>query len=354
MKVYLFNRGVTPNIGDQMINFVISDEIAKLGFAIENNRKFIQNGEFYARVMMHIESFLDDVKQVSACDITIIGGGNLIMDTRNIGIRWAVHHFWLSILNMLMGKSYYYLSVGVNPLRTIIGKFLYKFVLKRATGISARDSFSRAYIANLTGRDDILLVPDPALKISEIYAIDNSQRKNGNVIGICPIQMYPKITKDPILNEKYQSLNEALIKRLLEMGKKVHVFINSPDDDSPIFTLLTQRISNDNLFFTERFDTILNYVEFISKLEFLISARMHAIICATSYKIPSIGFGWQPKMYNFYQDNGLEGYVDILTELNTHGVEDLVSRFAERIQDGSDINLTATQTNFKLFSIIDP
>ena len=137
------------------------------------------------------------------------------------------------------------------------------------------------------------------------------------------------------------------------MGKKVHLFINSPDVDKLIFSDLQKGISHENLKFTESFESLEHYLEVISGLQFLVSARIHAVICPTSYQISSIGFGWQPKMYYFFRDNGPEGNIYIIDKLNTKEVDELISQFIEMIQIGNRFHSEPPKVNVELGSFIN-
>ena len=351
MRVYVFNRGISSNVGDKLINYVITRDLQRQGFSVRNNSEHYIPGGFFGNLRSHFISYLDDLYKVNGSDMVIIGGGNLIMDTRNVGIRWSIHQFWLSTICIVLRKPYYYVSVGVNPLQQYLSKVLYKFSLKNALGISARDSYSKSYIAELTGREDIRLVPDPVLNISKVVPVEITAKRK-KYVGICPIQLYPKVTQDVNLHEKFISVNRGLIEVMLEMGYKVHVFINSLEDDKQTLVELSRDLYHEDLVIIPEFKTIFDYLDFIAKLDFLFSARMHAVICATSYKIPAIGFGWQPKMYHFFNDLGLSGYVNILEDLNSKTKDELVQVYSEAMRNSLVFSSNFIPPDFDLVSLI--
>jgi L-malate glycosyltransferase len=320
MKVYLFNRGRDKNIGDTLISEVICHFLHQEGCEVIVNPDYpLQKGKFRA-IKIHFESYLQDIINIVRADITVIGGGNLIMDSSKFGPRWAIHHFWLSLLNLLLGKKYYYLCVGVAPLKTSLAKLLYRFVLRQATKISVRDTFSQKYIKELSGRYDILLWFDPVLLVSSIYPPKPPNLSDTPNIGICPIQLYPVLCPDIQVYQKYVTLHVKLIEYFLSENHHVHLFLNDPAKDKQVYADIIQQLPIVDAAKIRRYEKMSDHVEYlklIQNLDFLISSRMHAVITATSYQRPTIGYGWQPKMQYFYQDQNLEGHIAILDKLLT-------------------------------------
>jgi polysaccharide pyruvyl transferase WcaK-like protein len=335
MKIYLFNRSGSDNIGDQLIGKVIESELHKMNFEVVINKVYPNPQNIFEKIKTHIKSYFIDIRLILISDSLIIGGGNLIMDSAGIG--WAVHQFWLSLLCLIFNKPYYYLTVGANPLVQKYTKLLYSFSLKNAFKVSVRDSFSKQYVESLTGRDDIELIFDPVFKISSIFPQETS--KNG-CIGVCPVQLnHPSIGADVSWYERYIKLHVDLVNYFIESGKDVCLFINDPDIDALVFQNIHENIPSNTLCFQTKdsFSTLSEYLLFISKLEFLISSRMHALITATSYGVPSVGLGWQPKMKYCMQDQRMEGYFDVLENLqddiSAQRLFDSIIHFYESIKD---------------------
>ncbi|NUM43752.1 MAG: polysaccharide pyruvyl transferase family protein [Anaerolineales bacterium] len=328
MKVYLFNRGKDKNIGDTLISEVISHLLAQEGCQITTNPYYSLPKGLFGKLIIHIQSYAQDIINVFKNNITVIGGGNLIMDSSAFGASWAIHHFWLSILNLLFGKKYYYLCVGVAPLKTNLAKKLYRFTVRHATKIAVRDTFSQKYLRDLSGKDDILVWFDPVLLISTIYPKNSSPLGKKKNIGICPIQLYPAISSNLRIYQKYVTLQVKLIEYFVQEDFTVHFFLNDPEIDKKVYADILKQLPETIVPKICGFEFIpspKDYLELIQSLDFLISSRMHAIITATSYRKPTIGFGWQPKMQYFYQDLNLEGHIALLNKLQSNAtVEEIV------------------------------
>ena len=326
MYIYLFNRSGSENIGDQLIGKTITGYLEKLGHKVNVNSVYPVPAKKILRIRMHFLSFLNDIRQIYTCDIFIIGGGNLIMDTA--GSAWAIHHFWLSLVSLAFKKKYYYLAVGMNPLKLPLAQFLFRFALKKAYKISVRDSFSKGYVEQLTGRDDIVLHFDPVLSVSTIYSSVKSI-SNNLAVGLCPVQLdFPSIgAASPSVYKRYVSLHVKLIEHFCRAGQPVILFLNDFAIDEKVANDILARISvneDDGFSFINKFDTITVYLEFIAGLDFLVGSRMHAIISAKNFGVPCVGLGWQSKMEALFLDQNFDGFIKVLDVLKTdNGEKDL-------------------------------
>jgi len=319
MKVYLYNRGRGGNIGDAIISTVLENSLHNLGFEVILNDSYpIRRYGPLPAGLIHLNSFIGDIRKVKESDLVVIGGGNLIMDVSGVKANWALHHFWLSLLSRFFHKKYYYCCVGAAPLQTSVARFLYRRALCNARKISARDSFSAQYIRELIGREDVWEMFDPALLISSLYPIaKNKRRSKKRSIGICPVQLYPFISPDPVIQQRYVKLHTRLIDTFIHNGHEVFLFLNDSGYDAAVFREIKQNISSSTSGFhaIETFSDYAEYLPFIASLDFLVTSRLHSAIIAVSYSIPTIGYGWQPKMKYFYQDNNLDGYINIIDNL---------------------------------------
>ena len=297
-----------------LINDVISHFLQEAGCQVITNIGYPDFEGKTNLIRAHFQSYLNDAIQIFRNDMLVIGGGNLVLDVSGVGSRWAIHHFWLSLLARLFSRHYSYLSIGAAPLQTRLARFLYRFTLRHARRISARDSFTKTYLEQLTGRRDIELLADPVVFISAVYPRNRPLPKHSHTIGICPVQLYPVICNDFEIYQKYIDLNVKLIHYFLDCGKNVCLFLNDRRYDREVFQHIANRIPPERTGFTMRENLAdpQEYLRLVHELDFLIASRMHAAITATSYGIPCIGYGWQPKMEFFFRDQGLQGYIDLL------------------------------------------
>lgn len=297
-----------------LINDIISHLLQEAGYQVITNFGYPDYKGKLNIIRAHFQSYLNDAVQIFRSDMLIIGGGNLVLDASGVGSRWAIHHYWLSLLARLFSKHYYYLSIGATPLQTRLARFLYRLTLRHARRISARDSFTKTYLQQLTGRRDIELLVDPVVLISAVYPRNWSRDRHSQTIGICPVQLYPAICNDFEIYQKYIDLNVKLIRYFLDCEKNVCLFLNDRRYDREVFQHILNRLPPEIPGFTTRENLAdpQEYLHLIQELDFLIASRMHAAITATSYGIPCIGYGWQPKTEFFFSDQNLDGYIDLL------------------------------------------
>lgn len=318
MRFYLFNRSHSANIGDQLIGAVISQTLTEAGHSVLKNRAFPADGSWLGRGRQHLRSYLSDISALWQADALIIGGGNLVMDTAGLG--WAIHQAWLGMWCGLLRKDYFYLAVGANPLQRRVSQILYRFALRRAKNVSVRDSGSQAYVQCLTGRTDVIVIPDPVLAISTFYPM---QPKESKVIGLCPIRFDKAGQQAKRLVDRYIALHVQLVHHFVAEGYRVQLFTNDPDIDGETAVAIIQRaaLPEEQLVYTPTPTDYADYLALINSFSFLLTSRMHAAICAISYGLPCIGLAWQPKMQHLFTDLDREGSVDIITMLSQDGVE---------------------------------
>jgi polysaccharide pyruvyl transferase WcaK-like protein len=300
-----------------LINEVITNLLVKNGCQVTTNAGYPDSRGRFGRLRAHFASFSNDALGVYRNDIVVIGGGNLVMDASGIGIRWAVHHFWLSLLCQISGKPYYYLCVGSAPFQTHHAPRLFRYAINHAQSISVRDSYSKELLQELTGREDIKVFFDPVILISSIHPIAKPSESDRTTIGICPVQLYPDISDDKLLYQKYIELHIRLIQYFYENQYNVILFLNDYRFDKKLFQEIRSHIASDppRLTIKEEIKDSTDYLKLIRQLDFIITSRMHTVITATSYGIPCVGYGWQPKMEYFYRDQELNGYINILDKL---------------------------------------
>jgi polysaccharide pyruvyl transferase WcaK-like protein len=93
-------------------------------------------------------------------DLLIIGGGGLLMDMYK---RDAPLYATLGILGHYAGCKAVIYGVGAGPIRTKVGTFFIKQLLKKADQISVRDADSKTLLESIGVKKDIHIIGDSAL-----------------------------------------------------------------------------------------------------------------------------------------------------------------------------------------------
>jgi len=337
MKIYLFNEGGQDSIGDNLINYILIKLFNEIDYKVISRKYYSYfDNECKPTWKSSFLSLINDVKSIYESDLVHLGGGNLIMDTR--GYKWSFHHAWIAIWCKIFRRRYYYTCIGSNPLQYKLSSLFYKYALRNAYKISARDNVTKAYIESMTNRDDIQIIYDPVLlayKYFPISKIKNDKRR----VGICPIKLYPYILNDYILYEKYIEVLSTIIKSLT-LDNEVILFINDHLYDKEIYNRLRKQLLHlgDKISYVDEVQNEEEYNRFISSLDFVISSRLHGCITPNSYKIPCIGLSWQPKFINYFKDLNLEGSYEILNKLELMNVQEISSEIINLFHHLKDTN----------------
>lgn len=140
--------------------------------------------------------------------------------------------------------------------------------------------------------------PDIAICSSVLY---KGIEKSGEYVG------FGIISPDHIANEKYfvskeSYLNECCrcIKALLSQGEKIALFTNGDYGDyymaKEIYTVFDK---SKNVILLDRPRNDVELIAFFNHFKYVISSRLHSLIIAFSFELPSIALSWDNKVLDF-------------------------------------------------------
>lgn len=148
-------------------------------------------------------------------------------------------------------------------------------------------------------------VIDTAIWCNECYSIKKASHFPYKTIGINVINHkvldnYYGITS----NNQIIDLYILIYNRFTEQGLNVYFFTNGVQHDETTLTQIIRSIKNgeEKVLRPKVHGSGKEFVQMLTKFDFIISSRLHTSICCYSLEIPTIALPWDCKFIDFYTD----------------------------------------------------
>lgn len=258
---------------------------------------------------------LQNTKMMSDTDLFILGGGGLIQDSYK-GWKHKLPVYLSYLLAKILNRKTMILSVGVGPLETKSFRFLTKTLFNQADMITVRDAESKETLERAGVSKNISIVPDPAFLLSQRFRGKDILRQNNiptnkPIVGVC---MHGWIKGFKEGNRIYKPRLKEFIEFLSIIREKHNstiVFIPTGGANEGSIDPLAKKIC-DQLPGCHTLPGEFppgDMMNLLSRIDILISMRLHAMILASNVFTPSIGIVTDRKMVNFMKMTGQEGNV---------------------------------------------
>lgn len=305
-KILIVNEGVSPNLGDQLINVAIQ-KILKEEFALdiqidfhsyslsnENIKKRSINEStmlsfsrikryvaksilyrYYARKKwLKLKSNLFSQIRVDDYDILMIGGGQLLNNS------WLYPFLFDKWTHLFREKRIITVGIGIGKSFNWLDKILVKKALQRCEIITVRDSHSKNLTTNKFKLSCEVLL-DPVFKISDYYKFES---KNNTAIILPASYENVYLSHNVFMGaDEYLKIWLDRTEEYLKIHNRVIISITDLVQDRKIFDDLKSILGNDS-----RIDFIIpqdykHLLKIIGTSNAVFSARMHALIVGYSY-----------------------------------------------------------------------
>lgn len=270
------------------------------------------------------------------CEADFIGslaGGDSFSDIYGLGR--LVYVTLPQLLVLWLGKPLHVLPQTVGPFRSWVGRWLARYVLRRAEAVYLRDADDAEAVA-ARGRPveqsfdmAFVLEPVPPPRSVVLPSREGNRPLVGlNVSGLLWMGGY---TRDNMfgLRSPYRETIRALIRQFGEAGAQVllvpHVYggEDNPENDLRAARALFEELrvaAGDRLYLLdgEHDHQVLKHI--IGQCDFFVGARMHACIAALSQGIPAVGLAYSRKFTGVFQTVGAGDLVVDLRQQDTDGI----------------------------------
>lgn len=257
------------------------------------------------------------INEIKSCDVLISGGGSLLQDVTSL--KSLIYYLFIISLGLLFNKKVIIFAQGIGPINNKFAKFITKNILKLCTYVSVRDEKSYNLLKSWNIYADLLCDP--------IWSLEIEPKEKENSVGI---QL-----------RDFKTMNYNLLNRLAQV-----VANKFPDKKVKIFSL--QKAQDYEI--SKKFENILksinpnmeteiveeNIVDEISRLEYFIAMRFHALLTAIKSGVKCCAVNYDIKVEKLAQDASIpmismdakENLEEIYTQLTNLNSEDLL-RFAK-------------------------
>lgn len=213
--------------------------------------------------------------------------------------------------SVIANTKVYFYACGVGRLSNINKEHLRQVLNKDNVGLlSVRDNLDSIKELN----PEVVFKPDVAICCNLIFDDIKKSSKEDNLVGlgVISISFYNKNNKgNEISEEAYISSMCNMIENIHILGFKVELFCNGEKGDYEVAVKIAQRFS-EKVVVSERPTNARELIKQITKYNYVIASRLHALIISYSYNIPFFGMGWDAKVKEFFDLIGhSERYVDL-------------------------------------------
>lgn len=270
------------NFGDEAILSVLINHFKEHDLTV-----FSSDTEFTSTTynVNAVKSF--DIKRVidaiKASDILISGGGSLLQDVTSL--KSLVYYALIIAMALLFNKKVIIFAQGIGPINNKFAQIIVKNLLKKCDLVTVRDEKS-LFLLNKWGIN-AKLVCDP------IYSLEMPQHETENIIGI---QL-----------RDFKTMNENLLQKLALLiitkfsDKKVQIFSLQDALDLAVCKHFEKLLKS----FNPEIETEIvtdDIVDKISKLEYLIAMRFHAVLSALKCGVKTCAINYDIKIEKLAQD----------------------------------------------------
>lgn len=279
------------NFGDEAILSVLISRLKKMGLEIvvlsSNPRK--TSMEYFVN---SIKSF--DFHQVSGLlkqsDILISGGGSLLQDVTSL--KSLLYYLWVIFTALRYKKKVIIFAQGIGAINNKIAQFFTAKILKKCAYVSVRDKKSLDLLKSWGINVELLCDPIFSLNLS-----------GGSERGILGVQLRDFATlNDNLLNK----LARQIVKDFWD--KKIEIFsfqdaidLNVCKRFEKILKSLNPKIKTEVVHGLSNEEIISK----ISKLEYMIAMRFHALIVAMKMGIRAVGINYDAKVEKLAHEAGI-------------------------------------------------
>lgn len=256
------------------------------------------------------------IKTIQDSDVLISGGGSLLQDVTSV--KSVVYYSLIIALGLLFNKKVIIFAQGIGPLNKKLSQFIVRSLLKKCSLVTVRDEKSLALLRNWGINAD--LVCDP------IYSLDVSSLLKENTIGI---QL-----------REFKTMNYNLLHKLALFiankfsDKKVEIFSLQESQDLELCKRFEHVLKTLNPEIKTEIVTD-DIVNRISKLNYLVAMRFHAILVALKCGIKTCAINYDVKVEKLAHEASIplismdahENFEDIYQKLENLKSDDL-SRFS--------------------------
>lgn len=261
------------NFGDEAILSVLLDKLKEADVTVISRGGAVDTFDFWAVI-----------RAIWASDILISGGGSLLQDMTSI--KSLLYYCWVIFTALVFRKKVIIFAQGIGPLNCGFMRVIVKNLLKHCAYISVRDEDSLNLLKSWDIQAD--LVCDPVFEM----ALPDAKPKP--VVGI-QLRGFKNLT-DEFLQDLASAVKEEF------SNKQIKIISLQDSIDLEVCERFQEFLLGAEIVSGLSVEAV---IEEISRLEYLIAMRFHALLIARRMGIKTLAINYDPKVERFAADFGL-------------------------------------------------
>lgn len=251
-------------------------------------------------------------------DYIIVPGTGILDDfgAGPIGMPYGL--FKWSMMSRLMGREFWFMSIGAGPIHHPVSRWLMKWAARLASFRSYRDQISRDYMVGIgfdASQDPIY--PDVAFSLPTPKVTQRDVTPGGPLCVGIGVMTYYGWTQDSVAGhatyENYLNKLAEFTVWLLDQGHFVRILTGEASDAQAV-DHLKERVVNarpgldaDRVCADVPCD-LHDVMRQIGQVDLVVATRFHNIVCALKAERPTISLGYARKNEVLLADMGCDGF----------------------------------------------
>lgn len=268
------------------------------------------------------------LRAIKNCDLFISGGGGLFQDSTSV--KSVVYYAGLIHLALRMKKKVILFSQGLGPLNSLRARKIVSGVLKNVHEATFRDEASCALAKELSGRDfecaadPVFLLEPPEGDVpfpDDVHLPDEERWKPR--IGIA-LRLWLHKTFD----KELELFLEGIVKESTAL-----LLLSFQRDDTGVARRLKEMFKK-NAFVCPVFSfPPLMLAHYYRRMDLCLCMRYHSAVCAFLAGKPALGFSYDPKVRELFDDFGLSEFCLPLDATQ----QDMISCYEKLLKSREDV-----------------
>jgi polysaccharide pyruvyl transferase WcaK-like protein len=315
-----------PNRDIAVKPWVLDNPLAKLG------RKLIG-------VPMELRRWLKSLKTLRGTDALVVAGTGLLTDAYTLFYWGPYDMFRWSVTAKFCGCKLLFVSVGVGPLYSRIGRFFVKAALSLADFRSYRDASSLEYLRGIGfAAENDKVYPDLAFSLPTAVVPGDPDTKSGRpVVGLGLMEYAGKYSVERPTSATYSAYMESLVelvKWLLAHEFDVRLLIGDLADTrvtQEFRSMLKRSVSHDEgRIIDEPVESVEDLLSQLAATDFVVATRFHNVLLSLLLNRPVIAISFHHKCSSLMSQMGLAEYCQDINDLSA---DRLIEQFCQLQQN---------------------
>lgn len=299
MKKVLLFGAVGYNLGDEAIALALREDFKKYQIDLQFSAMtdlLLPKDNYFIFNRKNPLDWLKTAWRILQAEAVLVGGGTVIQDKLGISkFRGMLPYICqVAFLARLLGKKVYTVPIGADKLNTDMGRDYAAYFLKSLSYAAFRDTESLAYARQLA--PDIQAQSTEFADPAYILEADSSYKKYQDQKYICISLVNEGIdfsNKLPGIIQFMQWILEHTNQNIVLICMDIRDM-----DEYALYQEIIKNFTNSNRIFIERDINSQQAATILRKADFLLAARLHAMILGVSY-VPMMIFSRSDKTKNF-------------------------------------------------------